>query len=303
MSAKAVLSGMMKGLAIVGLVVAIGCGRDEGKDLANEGNQKLAAADASANEMNTKYQINLSPEHPALVDESLKTFDWNRYSPEQRQAIRTKLVAHISNIGRIKEITNHKSVKSGVNQQNLAMSGAFAQKYLNSLDAFIKAGGISNRALPAEGATSGERQLRSYEVSELEAKVLASAAILKVTYNMSVEQTAADENANRDWASVEKTELAKIKTRLQELQVNTDRLVQLASEGAEVGELDKKKASAKMAGSYLISIQTFESKNTSETKQGPVDPWPKSPSEAKPSSQATQSGGTVVTTTDQEAGL
>lgn len=313
MSAKAVLSGMMKGLAILGLVVAIGCGREEreAKGLADEGNQRLATASATIKEMNQKYQINLLPMFPDMVDQNLATLDWNRFTPEQRQTIRKKLSEHVSNIGRIKEITNHKNISSGVDPRSLAMSGAFAQKYLSSLDAFNKAGGVSPRAMPVDATTAAERELRLVEMRELEAKVTASAAILKVSYSLSVEQAVAGESANRDWAKVEKGDLAKIKTRLQEFQANTERLVQLANEGIEVAELEKKKASGEAAGAYLMSIQAFESKQTvetkqtseskqtSETKQGAVDPWPKAASETKQSSQTTQSSGSVATSVEQ----
>lgn len=298
MSAKAILTGMFKALAIAGLVAAIGCGREEreAKDLANEGNGKLAAANATIEEMNSKYQINLLPAYPSFVDESLKTFDWKRFTPEQRKTIRTKLTNHRSDIGRIKEIANHKNVSSGVNQQALAMSSTYAQKYLTSLETFEKKNGVSasRGSLHVEVASAAENDLRLVEARELEAKTTASAAILKVSYNLSVEE-ATGENANRDWEKVDKFTLMKIKARLQEYQVNIERLVQLSIEGVEVAELDKKKASRETAGSYLMSIQDFESK---QTKQIPVNPWPNQKSETKQQSQ-----GTVVTSTEQEAGL
>lgn len=150
---------LVQGLATVGLILSIGCAKNEGKDLADDGNSKIATARVTIAQLYKSYGIDVGVESypsPSRFEE----YPWNERTLAERAAIRQKLNSNISNCGRIVEIMSHKDVNTnGMSPAPFQSSISASKQYLAYLDR------VENGQWQSKSSTS-ESWERSYEESK-----------------------------------------------------------------------------------------------------------------------------------------
>lgn len=128
------------------------CGKGKEKEITpeQEGNQKVAAINKTAEELRATYNINLGQ---VDSDQAVKDYPWSSLTEAQRKDVRAKLNLQIKNVDRVSQIAQHHRMSG--NRAGLDIIRSNADKYLTALNKHESKSG--DGSIPASRRRRAER--------------------------------------------------------------------------------------------------------------------------------------------------